>query len=70
MSIHNIIIYPIVIVERIYTKLKRSYWSAKIMRRAASCKSRPYIGSKCNFMGEYHLGHNCNFNGMAVMGGG
>lgn len=70
MNINGILILPIVIIEQIVTKVKRWYWSNKIMRRAASCKSRPYIGTKCIFMGEYHLGHNCNFNGMSIIGGG
>lgn len=49
---------------------KRFYWSYSLKKKAISCKSRPYIGGGSFFSGKIHLGENCNFNGMQVIGNG
>ncbi len=44
--------------------------SRRAMRCVASCKSIPNVNAKCVFTRTTHLGHNTNFNGIQIVGGG
>ena len=70
MLFRHIILYPFLIICELAHKIKISYWSKALQRKAISCKSKPYVGGKCSFSGKIHLGHNCNFNGMIIQGNG
>lgn len=63
-------LYPFYILEGIFFKIKKNYWSIKLQKIAVTCKSKPYVGGKSTFMGKIHLGSNCNFNGMTIQGNG
>ena len=51
-------------------RLRKNYWRKKIMRQAGSCKSPPNVNARSQVTGKTHLGHNVNFNGMEIVGGG
>lgn len=70
MSVKRIISWPIRFLSKYTTKFKRHIWSIRLQKKAVSCKSLPYIGGVSSFNGIIHLGHNCNFNGMQVIGYG
>ena len=49
---------------------RAGYHTRKAKEIAASCGEDLYVGYPSQFLGEIHLGDNCNFNGMRVLGGG
>ncbi|QDV44202.1 Putative acetyltransferase [Stieleria neptunia] len=52
------------------SRFMREWRSRRTMRCVASCKSRPNVNAKCSFTRTTHLGHNTNFNGVQIVGGG
>lgn len=60
----------LVSILNIRSESRKKKWAKHLMKKAASCRSMPYIGGKCRFSGTIHLGKNCNFNGMQVIGNG
>ena len=70
MRIKRLITLPIGIIRHNILCLKRYFWSYRLESKAISCKSKPFIGGGSSFSGKIHLGENCNFNGMNVIGNG
>lgn len=70
MKLLRYLFYPFQLLNFLIFNIKKCYWSNKLQKIAVTCKSRPYVGGKCTFMGKIHLGVNCNFNGMTVQGNG
>lgn len=70
MSAKKILTGPISICQNFVSKCKRYIWSCCLQKTAITCKSFPYVGGKSVFNGHIHLGENCNFNGMQVIGNG
>lgn len=51
-------------------RLQILLWTGSLRRIAKSCGPTLYVGGKSIFTGEIHLGNNCNFNGMKILGKG
>lgn len=51
-------------------KLKNKYYSARVMRVAASVQDRPWCGGKTYVTSNTHLGRHVCFNGMRMSGDG
>ena len=62
--------YAVNLVRRQKSKYSKRYWQRRVMRHAGSCKSEPKVNMPCSVTKKTHLGHNVNFNGMAIVGGG
>jgi len=58
----------------IYLKQKRHFarrrWQSRVMRHCASFASPPNVNQPTSVTKTTHLGHNVNFNGMVISGGG
>ena len=70
MRVKKLMTYPISLFQNIIFSFKKRYWLYLLRKKTIECKSTPFIGGKCSFAGKIHLGENCNFNGMQVVGNG
>lgn len=57
-------------IQQLRMRRRRQSWLNRAMGQVTSCKSPPKVNGPTVFQGTVHLGHNTNFNGMVIAGGG